>query len=577
MATFTGTATTGELFLGSASEVDTVDYSASVTDLLVDLDPASANDPATAAAGAGDATDDIFLSIENILGGSGNDAIRGNSDVNQLEGNAGNDILDGRSGDDSLLGGAGDDRLIGNEGADALDGGDDIDTASYRNAIAGVTASLDDSSINTASAAGDTYINIENIEGSSSFGDVLSGDDNNNVVDGRGGNDELFGLGGDDSIVGGAGDDLLSGGAGRDILTGGSGSDIFQFAAGDEFNVVRDFAIGTDLIDLSQLGVSSVADLDGIRDVVNAVIINEGDVSVRINGLTSADVVDSLFVFPSVFIGPPPGQAFVGTAGDDLVDYSSSADAAGIQVDLDPTLANDPAAAAAGRGDSAGDSFDSIEDVIGTAFDDVIRGGDEDNSIAGGDGNDVLDGRGGDDILEGGDGDDLLRGRDGADTLDGGLGIDTASYRGATAGVTASLLDASGNAGDAEGDTYVDIENIEGSSSFGDVLSGDDNDNVVDGRGGNDFLQGNGGRDFLIGGGGNDTFIFTSSSDRSLVRDFESGVDKLLFSGLGVTSLDDFATNETANGNAILSASGVSVQLIGVGLADLDSGDFIFL
>jgi Ca2+-binding RTX toxin-like protein len=70
--------------------------------------------------------------IENAVGGGGDDVITGNSVGNNLVGNngndsidggAGNDILKGNNGVDTLLGGAGDDRLEGGNGDDVLNGG----------------------------------------------------------------------------------------------------------------------------------------------------------------------------------------------------------------------------------------------------------------------------------------------------------------------------------------------------------------------------------------------------------------------------------------------------------------------
>ena len=52
----------------------------------------------------------------------------------------------------------------------------------------------------------------------------------------------------------------------------------------------------------------------------------------------------------------------------------------------------------------------SIENVIGSAFDDILIGDDGSNIIKGGSGDDSIDGRAGDDILEGGDGNDYLQG-----------------------------------------------------------------------------------------------------------------------------------------------------------------------
>jgi len=61
--------------------------------------------------------------IENAIGGSGNDTIRGNAVANTLNGGAGNDTLWGDAGDDTLWGEGGDDTLRGGDGADMLYGG----------------------------------------------------------------------------------------------------------------------------------------------------------------------------------------------------------------------------------------------------------------------------------------------------------------------------------------------------------------------------------------------------------------------------------------------------------------------
>ena len=68
-----------------------------------------------------------MLLSQNLVGGSGNDTLTGNSRANSLTGNAGNDILVGNSGDDTLSGGIGRDILIGGLGIDTLLGGNDDD------------------------------------------------------------------------------------------------------------------------------------------------------------------------------------------------------------------------------------------------------------------------------------------------------------------------------------------------------------------------------------------------------------------------------------------------------------------
>ncbi|MGI9353591.1 MAG: hypothetical protein ACR2PF_00270 [Rhizobiaceae bacterium] len=78
-----------------------------------------------------------------------------------------------------------------------------------------------------------------------------------------------------------------------------------------------------------------------------------------------------------------------------------------------------------------------------------------------------MKGGAGTDDLNGGIGTDTLRGGAGADDLDGGGGTDTATYLDSAAGVTADLTPGTGSGGDAQGDTYISIENLTGSNQGG--------------------------------------------------------------------------------------------------------------
>ena len=69
-------------------------------------------------------------------------------------------------------------------------------------------------------------------------------------INGEAGNDILWGSNGDETINGGAGDDTIFGGSGDDILIGGTGSDIFQFTATAGSDVIIDFDIVNDSIQL---------------------------------------------------------------------------------------------------------------------------------------------------------------------------------------------------------------------------------------------------------------------------------------------------------------------------------------
>ncbi len=183
-------------------------------------------------------------------------------------------------------------------------------------------------------------------------------------------------------------------------------------------------------------------------------------------------------------------------------------------------------------GVAAGDSFTSIENVLGSAFDDTIigdagantlrglggadhlYGGDGGDIITGDAGNDSLYGEAGADQLQGGDGDDYLTGGAGADALSGGNGTDIALYDAATAAVTVNLA-TGGTGGDAAGDSYIGIENAMG-SAYGDTLTGDAGANALWGLAGNDALAGGAGADTLKGGAGADRFVYTAISDSTV-------------------------------------------------------------
>ena len=159
-------------------------------------------------------TGNITVSLANSMlntGSAAGDAYRFVSGVNTIEG------IIGGSGDDDLRGNNANNFLAGGLGADSLDGGGGIDTATYQfaakntgniNTVTGVWADLFDTNNNLNEAVGDTYASIENLRGSN-FDDGLRGDDFNNTIEGLIGNDWLVSSGGDDKFVGGTGSDTL--------------------------------------------------------------------------------------------------------------------------------------------------------------------------------------------------------------------------------------------------------------------------------------------------------------------------------------------------------------------------------
>ncbi len=170
---------------------DTIDWSNQTRAATIDLNAGSWSDVGTRI-GAGDSqtlTETLAIAygttIENAIGGSGNDTITGNGVGNRLSGGSGNDTLDGGAG---------------------------TDTVSYAGGLGGHVYLLHNYAVGGFGT--DTFSDIENVTGSE-FGDYLLGDGGANV------------------IRGGGGDDTLIGGTGADELYGGSGDDLFFFAPGD--------------------------------------------------------------------------------------------------------------------------------------------------------------------------------------------------------------------------------------------------------------------------------------------------------------------------------------------------------
>jgi Ca2+-binding RTX toxin-like protein len=157
--------------------------------------------------------------------------------------------------------------------------------------------------------------------------------------------------------------------------------------------------------------------------------------------------------------------------------------------------------------------------------------------------------------------------------LDGAGGVNTAGYTGS--GVIASLANPASNAGaDAIGDTYVNIQNLSG-TSFTDTLTGDSQNNLLSGNGGNDLLIGGAGADTLDGGAGSDIFDFnalaeSATSAPDLILSWSSG-DKIDLSTIDadatVAGDQAFHLDGTSGGAADISysySSGQDVTVVNV-------------
>jgi Ca2+-binding RTX toxin-like protein len=154
--------------------------------------------------------------------------------------------------------------------------------------------------------------------------------------------------------------------------------------------------------------------------------------------------------------------------------------------------------------------------------------------------NNTLTGNTANNTLNGGDGNDTLNGGAGNDSLIGGNGNDFAYYYSSTASVTVNL--ATGTASDGLGgtDTLSQIENVQGSNTAGDNLTGNTGVNVLYGYGGADILTGGGGNDLLYLGSDTvtDTVNYASGDGVDTVYNFVRGVGGDILKFTGITAID---------------------------------------
>lgn len=542
----------------------------------------------------------IFLSSSSLVTG-----------IEEVRGSNFNDTLFGDDGDNRLIGGDGDDRISGGAGVDFLDGGDGYDTLEFDFNGGAVVVDLAANTVSGGFAEGDTIMNFEAVQGGSST-DTILGNDADNVFTYRGGNDIYDGRGGSDTLstrgyndirinleaetiefrsngnyflfgqlsltsienlqggfgidvlIGNNSDNILDGGSGDDILTGAGGGDTFIFATGfgDEFgnDIITDFSIGLDIVDLRALSTNSIVStrvVDG--NMVVEVAMDGGDVhsSITFEGISAAEWSRQSYVLSTDFVGSSSNDFYNGTASGDLALGLGGSD----------TL----------NGGAGAD------ELYGGDGNDLLFGGDQNDILYGNDGNDQLLGQRGVDVLYGGTGNDLvlggnrndrLFGEDGNDRVFGGNDQDTVS------GGNGRDIVRGGNGDDnISGDGGNDV-------MFGgtgrDSISGGDGDDLLWGRGGFDVLNGGAGDDTLEGGLQADQFIFENGFGNDTITDFASlnNAERIDLSGVdAITDFTDLVDNHMSQVGAdvlIEDGLGNSITLLGVTLSDLDAVDFVF-
>ncbi|PWJ10685.1 hypothetical protein [Jannaschia seohaensis] len=408
----------------------------------------------------------------------GDDQVFGGALDDIIETEGGRDVVAASLGNDTIDLGTGDDRVEYIGGTQRISGGADLDRISIGAQESGYSIleiAAGSSSI-TIDATSDvplsdrrddlsTVVNAGAAAAASAvftmihdFGSVTydgfeavtaSGDDARDVLIGSSAEGVLSSDGGDDILISGAGDDLMIGGLGTDryVLGRDFGRDII---VGETQGRTEIHIIGRKLADATLFSDQTQSDL---------ILIFEENAQLTIRDYFAVSTVPQNYVFFT----------------DDEQD---------------------------GRTLTAGELPSSVTEPSGLP----ARG----NRVFGTEADEIFDlNSDGADVFFGFGGNDAFLGSPGADIFDGSSGRDFVSYEDSDDGVIIALDNRflqrrrSDDPGDDEGDVFVSIEDVIGSTQ-GDFLIGSSDDNYISARGGNDVLRGLGGRDLLIGGADSD-------------------------------------------------------------------------
>ncbi|SHK05824.1 type I secretion C-terminal target domain (VC_A0849 subclass) [Shimia gijangensis] len=548
---------------------------------------------------------------DTVLGGSGNDTISGGSENDVLFGGIGDDFIEGESGNDDMwgedgadliLGGLGDDTLSGGLGNDTLEGGSEADTFlfapgdgndlvndfSYSDgdridvsaygftstaefasiSFDGTNTVIDLNGVDTITLANADLTALIDIENAFVFdGGAV------NVINGTSGDDVLNGTSGADWIIGLLGTDELNGGAGDDILNPGDNSydDIVRPGTGNNTIIYTDALNGYQTLSYADYVAANgiVASIDGIG--------NTATVSRGADGTDT--IVDIANPLNAGWVAG--GFGFVTTAQDDTITINNQASGQWMQLSMD--AGNDVINVLSGivrldyrnaangitidleNGTASNDGWGDVDTINGNVWE--VRGTNFADNITGSNANEAFIGEQGNDTIDGGGGTDRIR-------------FDRSGVSDVTVDLAAEIATGTWG-GNGFAYTLLNMENIRGSNSGIDNISGSAAAETLDGRGGDDVLNGRAGNDMLIGGSGADRFVFAAGDGVDTINDFDFGAgDQIDLVAYGYMSSTDFNSYSFDGVNTIINLNGLDeVVLQNVDLLSVSpSGDaFIFV
>ncbi|QYK41530.1 MAG: hypothetical protein KF887_19600 [Paracoccaceae bacterium] len=493
----------GDDTMNGGSGSDTADFSESNAAVFANL--------GLGVAFGSDIGNNVLISVENLVGGAGNDALVGANGGHILDGGAGNDTLTGGTGNDTLIGGSGNNALFGGAGTDT--GIFDLDWAMYAISESGGVYTLSDGTHTTTATSVENFVfNDVTLAAADLLNvapdDILFDDDTPSVDENADGAD-ITRLGATDPNA-------------ADTVTLTVDDPRFEIvaAAGPGLPWMLRLVAGETLDHETEPTVQvtiTATDAGGLtREEVLTITVNDqndppgGGIGLAV---WTPDTVEAGARGARLF----PEAGIIDPDGDDLSYTLLTGPEAGrlllngVEVMVDDILTQAQFEAMVYETTEASGSYTANFEVSDGDFGvpltvslNVQAGISaiyEGTSSA-----DIIDGASGSDTIFGRQGADELYGGSGADRLLGGGGVDT-------------LYGGSGN------------DRLFGGAAI-DVLYGGD---------GNDFLDGGTGRDSLYGGSGADTFILKvtpgtfDNVPRLHVMDFEQGIDKIDLSAFDLT------------------------------------------
>jgi serralysin len=487
----------------------------------------------------------LGANLETLVGTSSTgQTLTGNGLANVITGGDGNDVLNGGAGADTMRGGPGQDLYMVDADDVVVENPTDADGRADE--------------VRTLLSTYTLATNVENLTGTSTVGQTLTGNGSANVIRGGGGNDVLAGGVGFDQLFGGAGNDVLDGGADSDSLTGGLGNDTYIVDLGWE--TLRELAgEGTDEVRTTWFGFTlgdNIENLTGLSADGHHLTGNElGNI---IKGGSGSSQLDGL-LGDDTLIGGQGADRLDGGAGADIMQGGAGNDVYFVDNVGDQVIET----LAAGGTDTVHSGVDftldaNVDNLILEGTLGIAGAGNAlANQLTGNAAANRLDGGGGTDVMTGGAGNDTYVVDNTADHI-----IESPSFDGGVDSVESSVSFVL--------EDFVENVALTGAATIN--ATGNTLANLLTGNGANNVLNGGGGADTMTGGNGNDTYVVDDAGDQVLETAAAGGTD-LVQSAIGYTLAANLE-NLTLTGAGAIDGTGNALAnvLTGNGAANLLDG-----